>query len=276
LGATLHLVYVTNGESCGSAAQRWPLSVLPGGESEIEVSLAVLQGPIAARIAEYADSVDADLLVMASRTYASWTGFWKKSVTKEVMRLSHRPVCISSRTETDRDFRFRNYRILCVVGLDGKETALVRRAEEIAAKACAGLVLLHVVPEPTEALLYHAADSSCRPLSRERATEDLADLASSLRLPSTTSVMVGDPDKCVALAAREHSVDLVLSARGRAGLQSTYGIDLAGVLRRLHCPLLTIPVDAPATVHAANENRSRVWRPRLRPTVSTVVAALKR
>jgi nucleotide-binding universal stress UspA family protein len=161
-----------------------------------------------------------------------------------------------------------------VVGLDNRESALIHHAEDIAARADAELVLLHVVPEPSEALLYHAIDGGSRPLSRERAARDLADIARGLPLPSITSVISGDPHKCVSLAAREHSVDLVLVARGRPGLQATYENELPGIFRSLHCPVLTIPTDQRATVRAINEQRLRL--PSVRSLVSTAVAALKR
>ena len=68
--------------------------------------------------------------------------------------------------------------------------------------------------------------------------------------------MVGDPEKCIGLAAREHSVDLVLVSRQSGQLQAAYGNDLAGILGRLRCPLLTIPVDAQVPVEAIDEIRA--------------------
>ena len=161
------------------------------------------------------------------------------------------------------------------MGLENRETALIQHAEDTATRADAELVLLHVVPEPSEALLYYAIDGGSRPLSRERAARDLAEIVRGLTLPSITAVMFGDPRKCVGLAAREHSVDLVFVARGRPGLQATYENDLPGIFRSLHCPLLTIPVDKRATVQAINERQLRTGRPSVRAHVSTAAAALR-
>jgi nucleotide-binding universal stress UspA family protein len=275
LGAGLHLLYVTDSECSGDVPQTWPPDSLSGKALEIPVSRVVLQGPVAATIAEYADSIDATLILMTSRRYGRWSRFWRKSVTDEVMRLSRRRVCITN-NGIDTESRSRNYRILCVMGLDNRETALVQHAEDIAARAGAELVLLHVVPEPSEALLYHAVDGGSRPLSRKRAAGDLADIARSLRRPSITSVISGDADKCVGLAAQEHSADLVLLARGRPGLQATYENDLPGISRHLHCPLLTMPVDTAEPVQAVNEQPLRLRWPSVQPRVNTAVAALKR
>ena len=155
------------------------------------------------------------------------------------MPLSHRPVWIACPTATEKDFHFRNHRILCVLGLDSREIALVQCAEDIASRAAADLVLLHVVPESTEALLHQATDGGARPLSKESAAKQLDRLARSLGASSTTSVMVGNPNQCVGVAAVEHAVDLVLVSRASGGSEAVYGDDLSEILWKLHCPLLT-------------------------------------
>jgi hypothetical protein len=66
-------------------------------------------------------------------------------------------------------------------------------------------------------------------------------------------VMVGDPAKCIPFAAREHSVDLVLMSRARGRSHGAYSNELGGVLSRLRCPLLTIPVDAVQTVRPTTD-----------------------
>ena len=194
-------------------------------------------------------------------------------MTETVMTLTRRSVFITSAAATDGDFRIRNSRLLCVAGLDNSgDTALLRHAELLAARTGSEVVLLHVVPEPSEALLYHAADGGARPLSRERAAVALTEVAGTLPLSSTTSVMVGDPDRCISLAASEHSVDLVLLSRASGGLQAAYDHDLADLLGKLHCPLLTIPVDARLSVQAINETRASRWQPKV---VSAGVSAVQ-
>ncbi len=271
LGASLHLLYVTDSRGSGDVAQSWPQQALSGNGLKSPVHRALLQGPVAATIAEYADRIDASVVLLTSRRYGRWSRFWRKSVTNDVMRLSRRPVCITN-NEIDTEFRIRNRRLLCVVGLDNRESALIQHAADIAARADAELVLLHVVPEPSEALLYHGIDGGSRPLSRERAVRDLADIARGLPVPSITSVISGDPHKCVGLSAREHSVNLVLVARGRLGLQATYDNDLPGIFKSLHCPVLTIPTDQRATVRVINEHQLRL--PSVQSLVSTAVSAL--
>lgn len=277
LNAHLHLLYVSDSVSDQVGAKDWPFNALTGELSGRSPSRSVLTGPAATTIAGYADAVDANAVLMPSRRYGRWKRLWKRSVTEEVMRLSHRPVIVTSASATDGDFSVRNHRILCLVGLDDRETTLVRNAEELASRTTSDLVLVHVVPEASEALLYHAIDGGCRPLSRERATAELTELAHSLRLPAETSVCTGQPEKCIALAVRERPVDLVMMSRARGEWRAAYGSDLAGTLSRLQCPLLTVPVDAPVSgmnsrMRGARQqqttNRTALAAPRRRSTLT--------
>lgn len=272
LGANLHLLYVVNDDPVRGVIQGWPLNALTNEIGGISVSRAVLQGPIPRTIAEYADSIDADIVVMSSRRYGRWQRLWRRSVTEAVMRLSRRPICITSAKATDSDFRFRNRRILCLVGLDDRETTLMRNAEELSTQTSSDLALLHVVPETSEALLYHAVDGGSRPLSKQRASADLNKVARSLGLPSATSAMVGAPDACVGLVVRDQPVDLVMVSRARGPLQAAYGSELADILSRLRCPLLTVPVDAPASATSRNSSGAS----QRRPIVSTAVSGTTR
>jgi nucleotide-binding universal stress UspA family protein len=284
--ADLHLAYILDSESSHGLAPGWPADALNIADSEVDIHRAVLHGAIARTITEHANTLDADLVLMPSRRYGSWKRFWRKSVTDEVMQLSRRLVCVTSATAIDEDFRFRKYQIMCVVGLDGRETMLIRHAENMAVSTGAELVLLHIVPEPSEALLYHAIDGGSRPLSRERAARDLADMARGLRVPATTSVMVGDADKCVGLAAREHSVDLVLVSRGRLEVPAAYGAEVERLSRTLRCPLVTVPVDGRRSLQRIDEIRppaqsrgyqmDRVATSGSRSPMGSAVSALRR
>jgi nucleotide-binding universal stress UspA family protein len=275
LGADLHLLYVAEEGSPEAATRNWPTHELDGLHMEVGVSFAVLDGRVATNIAQYADSVDANLVLMSSRRYGRWSRLWRPSVTEEVMRLTRRPVFVSSPNDIDGRFHIGHRRILCLVGLDSRETALIEHAQELADRTASELVLLHVVPEASEALLYHAVEGGARPLSRERAIGELAALMKKLRVGATTSVMIGDPGKCARLAAREHSVDIVLASRARSGLQAAYGNYLSGILSKLDCPLVTIPVDFRTTRSRTTTRRTSKSRRRLQPVVSAVVSSFK-
>lgn len=239
--ADLHLLYV--GDS-GSPAitQDWPVNALRFRETEVEVHSAVRKGPVAFTIARHAEELDADLVFLRSRWYGSWKRFFRTSVTEEVMRLSRRPVCVTPAASIT-DLPVPGPRILCLVGLDGKEAMLVRYAKDLAMARGAELVLAHVVPETSEALLFHAADGGLRPLSKERAARQLMNLARGRQVPVRTSLWIGDVAAGVRRAVREHSADLVLAARSHSGVMAVYGNDLDWLAGTVGCPLVTVPVD---------------------------------
>lgn len=239
--ADLHLLHVGDSSSAG-LAQSWPVDALRYGETEVEVHCAVRKGEVAFTIARHAEELDADLVFLRSRRYGSWKRFFRSSVTEEVMRLSRRPVGVAPATSIT-DLPIPGDRIVCLVGLDGKEAMLVRYATDLASARGAELVLAHIVPESSEALLFHAADGGLRPLSKERAGRQLLNLTRGLPVPVKMSLWVGDVAEGVRRTVREHSADLVLAARSHSGVAAVYGNELDWLAGTAGCPLVTVPVD---------------------------------
>lgn len=214
----------------------WPSNAFSAENLGLDIRRVVLSGAIPETIARYADFIDANLLLMTSRKRQWWNSFRKRSTTDAVMELSRQPVCVTQAADVDADFRFRSRRILCVVGLDGKDAPVLQRAQQIANRCGAELILLHVVPEISEGLLHYAAAGGGRPLSTQRAKERVRALAVGLSVPVKTSVMTGEPAKCIGLSAREHAADLVIASRAHT-------THLEPTLSRLDCPLLTISLN---------------------------------
>jgi hypothetical protein len=143
-----------------------------------------------------------------------------------------------------------------VVALDGTDEPLVRFSEELARNCDATIVLLHVVPEVSEALLvYGIPGVEDRPLSREVAERRLRDLTAGLSLPHLTSIASGSAYRCIANAAREHNVDVVTTGRQRAG--AIADLEPASVLARVSCPVISVPVASHA-VHRRGVAQTRV------------------
>jgi nucleotide-binding universal stress UspA family protein len=255
LSANLSLLYV---QAPGSRQKvKWPDTSPRRLGGDLQICRRVLQGAAAATIARHAAATDSNLILMTSQAYGNWRSLWKTSVTGDVLRLSALPVSIASAINVDRDYRIRSHRILCVVGLDGQDAELIWQAQEIALRTRAELVLLHVVPEVSEGLLAYAADWRIRPLSVPRAERELIELASCLSVAATTLVMSGHPGKRIAQAARERKADLVLISRKHGESAAAYGSHLDSVLPRLHCPLLTVPVDARRPVEETRPTGAR-------------------
>ena len=244
LSAGLELLYVADsGASKDDGSNVWPPIDWSQVSPNFNLCWRMVRGKAVHTIAAHAEAINADMIVLTTRNLGAWSSLWRGSTTKELLQVTPRPVCIASADELDGDYRFRSRRIICVVGLDGKEKSLVEYAQDIAERSCSELILLHVVPALSEGLLQFAVESGPRPLSRERASSQLRELLAEFRLPAFTSVMVGDPAKCIPFASREHSADLVMMSRAYGRSHGVYSSELERVLRRLRCPLLTIPVD---------------------------------
>ena len=248
LGAELVLLHVSTSSRYGHPHRLgWPRSASGEGNPDVDVHRLVIPGPVPESIVRYADHIAADMLLMTTRTYGRRGRFWRRSITAEVMDSTQRPVCVTKMPDADSNPLFRCHSILCVVGLEDQDAALVQHAQEIAAKSDARLVLLHIVPEISEGLLAYGVDGAqARPLSAKLAREKIVELAAGISLPTTTSVMVGSPAKCIGLAAREHAADIVIASRvaprARFERSGAYTTDLGGALSRLGCPLLTVPL----------------------------------
>ncbi|MBX5494081.1 MAG: universal stress protein [Bryobacteraceae bacterium] len=241
LTADLNLLHVIRSESAQSC--NWPSNAWAGLHEPFEIRRRVLRGETAATIADHAEAIDADLVLMVARLYGRWNRFWRRSVTEAVLRLSSRPVCITPAIKPGAAFEPRSRRILVAVELEGNDAALAYKAQEVALRTASELILLHVVPEPNEGLLHYVVEHGRRPLSRERADDGLRHLAAALCVPATPLVRVGSWSRCLAQTAREYSVDLVMSSRGSGASPAIGDVGLGHLVRRLACPLFTVPVE---------------------------------
>jgi nucleotide-binding universal stress UspA family protein len=207
-------------------------------------------------IARYAEFINADLLAMTSETYGRLSRFWKHSVTRDVMRRTERPVCVTDLGSADADYRFRCRKILCMLSLDGTDDQLLLHAQALAQRSASDLILLGVVPEIDEGILLETILGSDRPLSASVALERIRVLGEGISVPYETSVMVGSPYNCIRIAAREHSADVVMAARPSQGWTESNYIDMRSVFRRLPCPLISVTKSSPSARSITREREA--------------------
>jgi len=158
-GAHLVLV-IASGTFSGDGLERWPWAIVtPAARGEyvaqqartlvestgLVVEHAVLEGDDAPAICQYADEVQADLIVMASRGHTGITRVLGGSVADEVVRHAHQPVVVLRSAATGRRIHGRAVRLERVlVALD--DSAESRAALEAAvALADPGVTELHLV-----------------------------------------------------------------------------------------------------------------------------------
>jgi len=215
LGAELNLLHVSTARWYQHSHRLgWPPSAWGSRTPDLDIHRLVLAGPVPETVARYADHIDADLLLITTRTYSSRTRPWRRSMTAEIMKATRRPVLIRKEIDADLGGCFGSRQILCVVGLDGQDAGVLSHAQDLAVRTRAELIFLHVVPPVSEGLLaYGLANFSSRPLSAEFAAQRLAELTSNMHVSVRSFIKTGSATKCIASAARENAADLVLTAR---------------------------------------------------------------
>jgi nucleotide-binding universal stress UspA family protein len=240
MGAELTLLYVVD--------QRWNRlgCALKDVLTDRAVHRLILPaGNPAETIARYAEFINADLLAMTSENYGRSSRFWKHSVTRDIIRCTRRPVCVTDLRSGDADYRFRCRTILCTLSLDGTDDQLLLHAQALAQRSGGDLILLGVVPEIDEGILPETIPGFDRPLSASAAVERIRVLGEGISVPYEASVMIGSPYNCIPMAAREHSADVVMAARPSQGQTESNYLDMRSVLRRLPCPLISVTGSLP-------------------------------
>ena len=258
MGAELTLLYVVDQRGNSRRARlSWPLNALKDVLTDCAVHRLILPaGNPAETIARYAEFINADLLAMTSENYGRPSRFWKHSVTRDVMRCTKRPVCVTDLRSADAEYRFRCRKILCTLSLDGTDDQLLLHAQALAQRSASDLILLGVVPENDEGILLETILGFDRPLSASVAVERIRVLGEGISVPYETSVMIGSPYSCIRIAAREHSADVVMAARPSQGLTESNYLDMRSILRKLPCPLISVTGSFPSVQSITREREA--------------------
>lgn len=190
-------------------------------------------------ILEYADEVDADLIVMATRGRSGPRRLFMGSRTEEVVHRAHCPVLTvrsGSQTVPGRGVS----RILVPIDFSSVSESQILHAKELAETYGAELDVLHVVEEPNAALYYSTGEvSATLPSIVNRAREALAELVGRGRqdVPVRIHVLVGHPAIDILDFAEEHGSDLiVIATHAQKGRHMLLGSVAEQVIRR--APLL--------------------------------------
>ncbi len=243
--ADLTLLYVVDPlRSRPGRPIEWPRNAMVE-HSGCHIRRAVFSGPVVGMISQYAEDVDADLVILTSRYGGGWTRLWTGSVAADIAASTRRPVCLTSEKVLANGRRFRCHRILCVLTLDGSDDPVVLHAEALANRFGGELLLLHVVPEISEALLaYGIAAADDRPLSESVAAQRIRELAAGISCPHSTSIVSGSAYTSISRIARKYGADLAVVGKPSSGCTHGPGLDFRTLLGRLSCPLLSIPTSS--------------------------------
>lgn len=136
-------------------------------------------------------------------------------------------------------------RILVPVDFSDCSLDALEYAVAVAQRAQAAVMLLHVMEPAAYGLDFTVPHKVAREHEREALTERLAGLVAALEAANVKSeslVRGGLPRDSILETARAWSADLiVMGTHGRRGLShALYGSVVESVLRKSHCPILTV------------------------------------
>ncbi|ELY54427.1 UspA domain-containing protein [Natronococcus amylolyticus DSM 10524] len=212
-------------------------------ELDVETTRAVREGTPHELVLEYAENEGVDLIVMGTRT-RDGPSVGLGSTTERVVARADRPV-IAVRLENDTpgvDEISYDRVVIPTDGSDAAERAAERGLEF--AEACGASVYVPYVVDTTSYDLEETSRSMVGLLKQggQNAVEGVAEDARERGLSVKTDVLRGVPDEELLEYADGLEGDLIaMGTRGRGGATG----DLLGsttdrVLRRAHCPVLTV------------------------------------
>jgi nucleotide-binding universal stress UspA family protein len=198
----------------------------------VQVSPALLEGPIADALVEHAIATRSDLIVMATHGRGPFSRFWLGSVADKLIRRMRMPVLLVRPGEKPADLAARPLLQQILIPLDGSKLAeqILAPATELGALMSSQYTLLRVVePIVLPEFTYRGAgipNEADRIALRKAETEGqsyLDSVAHQLRARSfqvNTRLIVNRPAAvAIAEATTTSSIDLIaLETRGRGGM----------------------------------------------------------
>ncbi|MFN2411184.1 MAG: universal stress protein [Halomonas sp.] len=194
----------------------------------LSIESQVRSGEPGAVIAEAAQELNADLVLMGCRGYSRWHEFFLGSTALDAARLTQRPLWLEPIAEDQgsRDFR------LMMLATDGSQA--VNGADEMAGKLAAYF-------QRTLAVTAACASEGCD-REIEDAQRHLNTLAEQIE-GLETRILDGDPRNVITAEADREAADLVvIGKRGRNRIHEfLLGSTAENIARDAHCPVLVVP-----------------------------------
>ncbi len=207
-------------------------------------------------ILNYADEIDADLIVMGTRGRSGPRRLFMGSRAEDVVHAAQCPVLTvrsGSLTVPGRGVS----RVLVPVDFSEVSESQIRHAQELAETYGAEVDVLHVVEVPDAALFYSLDEFNASvPSIASRAREALAELVARGRhdVPTRTHVLVGHPTIDILDFAEAQQSDLIVVAtHATKGRHMLLGSVAEQVIRR--APLLVATMKASGKSLLASDER---------------------
>jgi nucleotide-binding universal stress UspA family protein len=194
MAAELHLLHVCKSARKGSQCEWPPESRTLLGPRRVAPRRMILSGTHADKIVDYADEINADLIVMPTRRRGVLSQVLFGSTTIEVLHRTSRPVWAMAYRSLSAARPFGCRRIVCGVDLGPEGQVVLRYAARLAATWQAELVIAHVVAGLSDAILmlYGLDEAGEIELLPETARQKVIGMAERLVVPYEVDVSIGD------------------------------------------------------------------------------------
>jgi len=210
--------------------------------SRVPVDLALEEGEAGRLIADYANDVETNLIMMPTRGYGPFRAFLLGSVTAKVLHDAHCPVWTSAHAERFTPGTTRWSQVLCALDTDPRDTAVLKWAAELACASTAGgppinLRLVHAV----EGASNRESDPGLCQFLFKVARERMAEMQSEAGTSFEVCFLPGNAGHAVGQAAIGHNSDLIVIGRGL--LQKMLGrlrSNAYSIIRQAPCPVISI------------------------------------
>jgi len=208
---------------------------------DVPLTRVMREGDPARGIIEYAETEQADLIMMPTHGYGPFRRFLLGSVTAKVLHDVKCPVWTSAHVPQSPapPSGYRN--VICAVDLTPKSLPLVQWASAFAHENGASLKLLHAIPSAEPRAAIDIEGARFRAYLFDTAREELAKLQREAGTNWETVLEGGDVAHVVRNAAGQLHADLVVIGRG--ALHELFGrmrTHVYSVIREAPCPVISV------------------------------------
>lgn len=157
-----------------------------------------------------------------------------------VLRTTKTPVWIAKPQAVEAGSSFRCGRILCGIQFGAEGRRVLDYAARWAGAWGAELLIVHVVPEISEALLYTSLDYLGEvELNPQSARDRMAAMADMIDVPYQVESGMGGVSVVLRHMAARWRADVVIVGRGGA-VDQRIGMNLEGIIERAPCPVIAV------------------------------------
>ena len=193
------------------------------------------------QIVNYADEINADLILMPTRGRGALSQLFFGSTTMEVLRNTSRPIWTIRSRSLRAPSPLRCRRMVCGVELGAAGQMVLDYSARLAHAWQVELVIVHVVPGISDAMLmlYGLDETGEIELLPETARHKVDRMAAGLAVPYQVDVRIGDVAECLHAAAKQHSADLLIVGRGKRTNRWRLGANIGDILARSGTPVIS-------------------------------------